>query len=149
MTRKQKEKILYDFKSTLLENSYSQIKRKMLYKLNNVNCRIVYSSKTLESKLFEKDKQEIYIELLSKVVNAVNDELTIIIFDSFGNHKFENRIINTIKKYNNVISVESDYSFNNKGLQFADNVCGVIRRHLLETDNNDFYKIIEKKVIKV
>ena len=130
MTRKQKDIIINEFKSTTLEKSYPQIKRKMLYKLNTLNCNIVYSSATLATKINEKYKQECYIHLLSKIIKSINDELIVIVFDAFGNKKFEKRIIDSIKCLDNVKSIRADNSYNNKGLQFADNVCGVIRKHL-------------------
>ena len=44
MTRKQKEAVTNEFKSTILERAYPQIKRKLLYKLNSFQCIIVYKN---------------------------------------------------------------------------------------------------------
>ena len=93
MTRKQKEEVTYEFKSTLLERTYPQIKRKLLYKLNALDCSIVYSYKRIDTKLVQEDKEKLYIELLSKIVSNINEEVTIVTFDSFGNAKFENKIV--------------------------------------------------------
>lgn len=148
MTRKQKERVTNEFKSTILEKSYPQIKRKMLYKLNTLNCKAIYCSTLLVDKLYEGYKEECYIELLTRIVKSINDDLTVIVFDSFGNKKLEKRIINKIEKIDNVERIISDYSFNNKGLQFADNVCGVIRKHLSKIDYENYYEIISRKVKK-
>lgn len=148
MTRKQKERVTNEFKSTLLEKSYPHIKKKMLYKLNTVNCKVVYCSTILVDKLYERYKEECYIVLLTKIINAINDDLVVIVFDSFGNKEFENNIISKIEKIDNVERIISDYSFNNKGLQFADNVCGVIRKHLSGIDYEHYYHIISRKVKK-
>ena len=48
-----------------------------------------------------------------------------------------------------LLSIKKDYSYNNKGLQFADNVVGVIRRKLSDTDNNGFFDIISNKIVEV
>lgn len=146
MTRKQKERVTYEFKSNLLDSSYPQIKRKMLYKINTFDCKIVYSYSMLVAKIYERYKEELYITLLTKIVESINDDLTVIVFDSFGNKKFENSIIDKIKQLDNIVSIKSEFSFNNKGLQFADNVCGVIRKHLSGKDNENYYEIIARKL---
>ena len=149
MTRKQKENVTYEFKSSLLDRTYPQIKRKLLYKLNILDCNIVYSYKKLDAKLVQEDKENFYIELLSKIVSNINEDVTVITFDSFGNTKFENRIVKEIREIKNVKSIIKDESYNNKGLQFADNVVGVIRRKLSDVDNNNFFDIISNKTIEI
>lgn len=149
MTRKQKENVTYEFKSSLLDRTYPQIKRKLLYKLNILDCNIVYSYKKLDAKLVQEDKENFYIELLSKIVSNINEDVTIITFDSFGNTKFENRIVKEIREIKNVKSIIKDESYNNKGLQFADNVVGVIRRKLSNVDDNGFFDIISNRTIEI
>ena len=99
--------------------------------------------------LVQEDKENFYIELLSKIVSNINEDVTIITFDSFGNTKFENRIVKEIREIKNVKSIIKDESYNNKGLQFADNVVGVIRRKLSDVDNNNFFDIISNKTIEI
>ena len=149
MTRKQKENVTYEFKSSLLDRTYPQIKRKLLYKLNILDCNIVYLYKKLNAKLVQEDKEKFYIELLSKIVSNINEDVTIITFDSFGSAKFENKIVKEISEIKNVKSIIKDESYNNKGLQFADNVVGVIRRKLSDVDNNNFFDIISNKTIEI
>lgn len=148
MTRKQKETVTYELKSTLLDRTYPQIKRKLLYKLNSLRCSIVYSCKELNDKLLLEDKEKHYIELLSKIVSNINEDVTIITFDSFGNAKFENMIVKEISKIKNVNSIAKDESYNNKGLQFTDNVAGVIRKRV-SNNNDDYYEITCKRVIRI
>ncbi len=145
MTRKQKERVTYEFKSNLLDNTYPQIKRKMLYKLNTFDCKIVYSYSMLVTKIYECYKEELYIILLTKILESINDDLTVVVFDSFGNKKIENSIVDKIKHINNIVSIKSEFSFDNKGLQFADNVCGIIRKHLSGNDKNNYFDIIARK----
>lgn len=149
MTRKQKEKISFELKSTLLESSFPQIKRKLLYKLNLLNCDIVFSYKKLDGKLTQDIKEDYYLSCLKQIANNCLDDLTIITVDELGSVKFENKVINEILKLENVKSIRKDHSFANKGLQFADNVVGVVRRHLENIDSEDFYGIIAKKVKSV
>ena len=94
----------------------------------------------------QEDKENYYIELLSNIVKSINDDVTIITFDSFGNNRFEEKIIQSISNIENVKSISKDFSFNNKGLQFADNVCGVIRKHISNVDTNNYYEIIKNKI---
>ena len=149
LTNKQKINITTEFKSTLLDKTYPQIKKKFLYKVNTFNCDVIYSYKTLNEKLNKDISETTYIELLTNIVRSINDDVIVITFDNFSNVRFENRIISTIGNLKNVKSIKKDYSYNNKGLQFADNVVGVIRRKLSDTDNNGFFDIISNKIVEV
>ncbi len=124
LTNKQKKQITTEFKSTLMDRTYPAIKRKFLYKLRSLDCKIVYSYKTINEKINKDFSERTYIELLSNIVDSINDNVVIVTFDNFSNVKFEENIIETISKLPNVKSIKKDYSYNNKGLQFADNVVG-------------------------
>ena len=89
-----------------------------------------------------------YIELLENIVNSINDDVIVITFDNFSNTKFEEKIVERVRKLKNVKSIRKERSYNSKGLQFADNVVGVIRRKLSDVDYNGFYDIIANKIIK-
>ncbi|MBR5340882.1 MAG: DUF3800 domain-containing protein [Erysipelotrichaceae bacterium] len=147
MTRKQKERITHEFNASLLDKSFPQIKRKLLYKLNVFDCKVVYASANKHNIKSQKEKEKTYIHLLSRIIEIINEDVIVVTFDSFGNARFERDIISAISNYKNVSSIRNDLSFNNKGLQFADNVCGVIRKHLSGNDADDFYKIIESMTI--
>ena len=149
LTRKQKEKIMFELKSVSLDRSYPKIKRKLLYKLNSINCNIIYSFRTITRPLNQEIKEKTYIMLLKEIINRLEDEVIIITFDLFNNTSFENRIIKEIGILKNVKEIKRDLSFNNKGLQFADNVVGTIRRHISGIDINNDYEIISNKVISV
>ncbi|MDO4198258.1 MAG: DUF3800 domain-containing protein [Erysipelotrichaceae bacterium] len=149
LTRKQKEKITYEFKSALLDRIYPRIKRKLLYKLSTLNCSIVYSYKALQHKLNQTDKEKLYIVMLSDIIKSIKDDVVVVTFDSFGNSRFENLIIREMSKIQNVKSIRKEESFNNKGLQFADNVCGVIRKHLSNRDYDNYFEIIRNKTLEI
>ena len=149
LPRRQKDKITYEFKSILLDRSYPKIKRKLLLQIKNSDLEIIYSYKTLYNKLKQKNKEYIYITLLKKIIENINDDVTIVTFDSFNQKILNNKITNEILKLNNVTKVICKDSYDSKGLQFADNVVGTIRRHLSGIDINNDYEIISNKVIGV
>jgi len=149
LTRKQKDQITLEFKSTLLDKTYPLIKKKLLYKLNTLRCKIIYSFRELDGALNKEMSERTYIELMSNIVNSIDDDIILVTFDNFSNARFENKIIETIGKIPNVKSIKKDYSYNNKGLQFADNVVGVIRRKLNGIDDNKFYEIISNKTVEI
>jgi len=146
MTRKQKEAVTNEFKSTILERAYPQIKRKLLYKLNSFQCAVVYAYDRFEGVLYQDEKEKRYITLLKLIVSSLNEPVIVVTFDAFGNAVFETRIISEVSCLPNVMSIRQDFSYNNKGLQFADNVVGVIRKHLAGSDNNNYFEIIKTKV---
>lgn len=149
LTNKQKINITTEFKSILLDKTYPQIKKKFLYKLNSINCSVIFSYRKLNSKMNKEFAETTYIELLSNIVTSIDDDVIVITFDNFSNVRFEEKIIETIGSINNVKSIKKDYSYNNKGLQFADNVVGVVRRKLSGSDDNDFFDIISNRIIKI
>ena len=149
LTNKQKINITTEFKSILLDKTYPQIKKKFLYKLNSINCSVIFSYRKLNSKMNKEFAETTYIELLSNIVTSIDDDVIVITFDNFSNVRFEEKIIETIGSINNVKSIKKDYSYNNKGLQFADNVVGVVRRKLSGIDDNDFFDIISNRIIKI
>lgn len=149
LTNKQKINITTEFKSTLLDKTYPQIKKKLLYKVNSFNCNVIYSYKVLEEKINKEISESTYIDLLTNIVKSIDDDIIVITFDNFSNTKFEDKIIDTISNLKNVKSIRKDYSYNNKGLQFADNVVGVIRRKLSNVDDNGFFDIISNRTIEI
>ena len=84
--------------------------------------------------------------MLKLIVSSVNEPVIVVTFDAFGNIEIETRIIKAIGSLSNVMSIRQDFSYNNKGLQFADNVVGVIRKHLAGSDSNNYFEIIKAKV---
>lgn len=65
MTRKQKERVTHEFKANLLDKSFPQIKRKLLYKLNAFDCKVIYASANKQkiTNQNEKENETIYRDL--------------------------------------------------------------------------------------
>ena len=60
--------------------------------------------------------------------------MTTVIFDRFGKTDFENNIMSLTKTIPNVVSIYPEDSQRQHGLQFADNICSVLRRYKSEDD---------------
>lgn len=146
---KEKQKVFYEFKATLLDRHYQRIKIKMLVEINKLENTILFSTYTKKDLIFnQQDKEENYILLLQKIVTSINQEIDII-FDNFNNQKFEEKIIEEISKYDHVLSINAKESFDEAGLQFIDNICSVLRLDQTQSDKNHFYELIKEHVIKV
>lgn len=146
---KEKQKVFYEFKATLLDRHYQRIKIKMLVEINKLENTILFSTYTKKDLIFnQQDKEENYILLLQKIVTSINQEIDII-FDNFNNQKFEEKIIEEISKYDHVLSINAKESFDEAGLQFIDNICSVLRLEQTQSDKNHFYELIKEHVIKV
>lgn len=146
---KEKQKVFYEFKATLLDRHYQRIKIKMLVEINKLENTILFSTYTKKGLIFnQQDKEENYILLLQKIVTSINQEIDII-FDNFNNQKFEEKIIEEISKYDHVLSINAKESFDEAGLQFIDNICSVLRLDQTQSDKNHFYELIKEHVIKV
>ena len=149
LTRKQKLKLMNEFKSIILDRSFPKIKGVLLTYLKNANIDIIYSNKKISSNLKQEKKEKIYLKLLKNIINHINDDIVIFTFDSFNNPHFNSEIEKEIKELKNVKEVLCMNSYDSKGLQFADNVVGTIRRHISGIDVNNDYGIISNKVISV
>ena len=144
-----KRKIMYEFKSFILDNSFPKIKKRLLKLIEISDLEIIYSYKCLDKIIYQKQKELIYLILLKNIINHINDDIVVITFDSFNNIRFNSKIEKEIKELRNVKEVLCMNSYDSKGLQFADNVVGTIRRHLSGIDINNDYEIISNKVIGV
>lgn len=109
-------------------------------------CILLHTLKRI-SHLNRKTKKKQYIFLLNKIVNSIDQDISII-FDTFNKPDFEDNIINTIKLHSNVLSIIPCDSRNESGLQFVDNLCSVIRLNKSKKEN-DFYSLIENNIIEV
>lgn len=116
------------------------------YKLQSFDCVVMYNSKNINGRINQEQKENIYIQLLKELVKSIDEELIVVTFDEFNNKRFDNNIIDEVGGLINVKEIKKDQSYNNKGLQFADNVCGVIRRHLSDADKDNLYDIISNIV---
>ena len=59
---------------------------------------------------------------------------------------FEDKIISSLLKLQNVKDIKSCDSQLNPGLQYVDNLCSVYRHHLSGTDYNYFFEMIKNYV---
>ena len=117
--------------------------------MNDIDHYIIYSCYIKKDYHFPQLlKEEIYIALLKKIVEAADCELDII-FDSFNKNDFETNIINSISSIPNVLSITSCDSQKNPGLQFVDNLCSACRHYMDGNDINHFYDIIKENIKEV
>ena len=86
--------------------------------------------------------------MLSKIVSSVEENISVI-FDTFNKNDFEKRIVDHISSYKNVQAIMSRDSQKEPGLQFVDNICGVIRLHKSDVDEHRFFDMIRKNAKEV
>ncbi len=148
LSEKTKQQVFLEFKGALLDRHYQKIKIKMLKELNNMKYNVYFTSYIKKDKSFKQpDKEKQYIFLLSKIVNSIEQDISII-FDSFNKPDFENNIISIMESHPNVLSINSCDSRNEPGLQFVDNLCSVIRLNKTKKEN-DFYSLIKNYIIEL
>lgn len=141
-----KRNVFLEFKSTILDKQYQRIKKRLLSEITTIDGSVIFSCYTKKQKnLKQHQKESIYISLLSNIINSI-DENVDIVFDEFKNRKFEEAIISTLSQFQNVHSISKNDSQSCPGLQFADNICSVIRLHLTDSDSDYYYEIIESMV---
>ncbi len=120
----------------------------MFQELNNIEYNVIYSCYLKKDKTFkQKQKEEQYIILLKKIVTSIDEDIHII-FDTFNKSDFELSIIDNISKCYNVLSIKSEDSRKEPGLQFVDNICSVIRINR-KSENNSFYFLIKNHLSEV
>lgn len=143
LSNRAKSKVYTEFKATLLDKEYQKIKQRMLESITDLDCKILYSCYLKNGiKLNQVLKESIYITLLSSIVSAVDDSIEIV-FDCFNKKGFEDNIVHSLNLDENVISIHPADSQKVHGLQFADNICSVVRRHKSEEDILDHYSMIK------
>ncbi len=74
---------------------------------------------------------------------------TIVIFDGFNKKDFENKIVESATDFDLIQSICPRDSQKEHGLQFADNICSVLRRKKTGRDPWDFYGLIRDRTIEV
>lgn len=146
ISNKLKTKIYTEFKSTILDSRFQRIKRKMLETISATDIRIVYSAFKKENSILKQSlKEKIYIDLLNSIIEGIDEEINVV-YDRFGISSFETTIEDMVSKISGVKSITAGDSQLIPGLQFADNICSVIRLKISENDKNNYYPIIEKLV---
>ncbi|MCD7950748.1 MAG: DUF3800 domain-containing protein [Erysipelotrichaceae bacterium] len=137
----EKEKVFTEFKSVLLDNQYQRIKICMLEHINSLNYTIIYSVfYKSDRKIFQMQKEEQYICLLSKIIMHIDCDIDVI-FDTFNKKDFENKIIESAKEFDNIKSIKKQDSRLEYGLQFIDNICSVIRAYKTYDNSNYYYML--------
>ena len=146
---KYKAALYTEFKSSLMDNDYKSIKKQLLKTILEIRCEVLFSLyKKNNCIMKQKQKESVYIMLISRIIAELPPETTVV-FDRFGKTDFENRIIKLKDSFRNITTIIPEDSQREYGLQFADNICSVIRRHICGTDEYDYYSIAENIIRKV
>lgn len=146
---KYKSKVFTEFKATYLDHDYSRIKIKILEEIKSLEGCIIFSCYEKKGVKFNQVlKESVYITLLSEILVLVDKE-TKVIFDRFGKTDFEERIVCSVKINEHIQSIIPMDSQNVPGLQFADNVCSVIRLSKSGIDEYGYYNMISDKIVEV
>ena len=146
MSENLKAKLYTEFKSTLMDEKFPTLKKKMIEEIKSVDNLIIYSVYMKKDKRLEKDlKFNLYTRMLSKIIESVGQELDIV-FDKCSNNSVDEFITNTISKVNNVRSIKAADSQLTPGLQLVDNMCSIIRRKYTNSDINGHYELIANNV---
>ncbi len=147
--RKMKARIFTEFKSTLLDKDYKNVKIRMLEELNKIHHCVIYScALKKDEKFIQQDKEATYIKSISRIAESCEDTVDVF-FDRFRLPAFEQSIVRNLKCLPNVENVEAVDSQKEIGIQFADNLCSVIRLNRTGFDNFNFFSLIEKYVKEV
>lgn len=80
LSEKTKQQIFLEFKGVLLDRHYQKIKIKMLKELNDMKYNVYFASYIKKDMSFkQEDKEKQYIFLLSKIVNSIDQDISIIL----------------------------------------------------------------------
>lgn len=139
---KKKAVLFTEFKSTIMDTDFQQLKIKMLKELNKFEYCTIYSCYVKKNAFGQSVKEKIYTALLMKIVGAIEDEVDII-FDTFNKCDFEHDIIECLLGCTNVESIRPCDSQKEAGIQFVDNLCSVFRLHKTNRDVMNFYALVE------
>lgn len=144
------KKIVYtEFKSVLIDRRYRKIKERMLREIRNIHPCVIFSCFIKKGRIFNQEfKESTYLTLLSKIVSTISQDICVV-YDAFNKRDFEEKIENRLMSYRNVQAVTARDSQTEKGLQFVDNLCSIIRRHEENSDSDDLFKIIEDLTVKI
>ena len=141
-----KAKLYTEFKSTLMDEKFPTLKKKMIEEIKAVDNLIIYSVYVKKDKRLEKDlKFDLYTRMLSKIIESVGQDLDIV-FDKCSNNSVDEFITKTISKVQNVNSIKAADSQLTPGLQLVDNMCSIIRRKYTNSDINGHYELIASNI---
>ena len=150
LPNKTRSKLYSEFKSVLLDRNYHKIKEQLLLEVLKTNGTVYYSLYEKKTKNFNQSlKEKIYLRLLNRMVAGIQYDNVEIIFDKFGINDFENKIVQEISKYAIISKIHPEDSQIYSGLQFVDNIASVIRLHLSNMDEHQYYRIVETMIIQI
>ncbi len=142
--QKEKEKVFVEFKSVYLDGRHQRLKKRMLEEIAALDGRIIYSCYLKKGRPFKQsEKEKVYLRLLKKIAETLPED-TDIVYDSFNKTDFDERIIKKISSLGNTSSVRPENSQKEPGLQYADNICSVLRLYLSGKDPEGYYGYIRK-----
>lgn len=146
---KYKSKVYSEFKATYLDHDYKKIKVKILEVIRSLDGCVIYSCFVKKGTKFNQVlKESVYITLLSAILSSFNDDIDVV-FDKFGKQDFEERIIESAKMNERINSIIPMDSQKVPGLQFADNVCSVIRLNKSGADEYGYYELLKDMIVEV
>lgn len=150
ITRRTKQRLFKEFKSTYIDRSYQRIKYRMLDAVVNTGGRVIYSCYSKgEERFVQELKEAAYLTLLTNIVGAISCPVEIV-FDGFGKRDLDNKIVSVISRsFSNVRNIMPGRSELVPGLQFADNVCGALRLWLSGEDKFGYIERINSILTKV
>ena len=139
-------KLYTEFKSTLMDEKFPTLKKKMIEELKTADNLIIYSVYVKKDKRLFKDlKFDLYTRMLSKIIDSIGQDLKII-FDKCSDSKVDQYIVETISSLDTVISIEAADSQLTPGLQLVDNMCSIIRHKYAGNDKNKYYELIAENL---
>lgn len=141
IAEKYRAKLFYEFKSNMLDKDFQRLKKDMLKIINEFQYQVVYDCHTKTKEFKQKDKERTYINMLTAIVTSIPSSVDVY-FDGFRNQAFENSIIKKLESLPNARSAKPTVSETEHGIIIVDNLCSVIRRHIMNQDNAGFFKMI-------
>ena len=149
ISNNERMKIYTEFKSTLLDKGYQRIKLRMIEEIDQLDSCIIFSCYIKKDPSFPQEvKEKTYIELLEKIVDTISEDVSVI-FDRFNIPSFEDMIVQSISDHQNVQAIMPRDSQEEPGLQFADNICSVLRHYHTYHEESECYKILKKRIREV
>ena len=149
MLPKLKARLFTEFKSVVMDRTFQKIKVKMLQELNCFEHCIIYSCLKKKNRvLSQENKERSYVDMLARIVCSIDGNVCVM-FDGFCKYDFEKNIVSEIALFEHVEEIKPVDSQTEVGIQFADNLCSVIRLHKAGMDESGFFDIIQNQVREV
>ncbi len=146
---KLKADLFLEFKSVKMDKHFQKLKKQMLSELNSFEYCTIYSCYRKKNVVFtQKTMERSYLNLLSSIVASIDNEVEVV-FDRFNKKDFEESIVKKLLSFPHVLSAKPEDSQNEVGIQFADNLCSVIRLYKTNSDSYKFYEVVEQFVKEV